>query len=257
MKAIILAAGRGSRMGSLTENLPKCRTIFFGKELIQWQLDAIEKAHIREVSIITGYLGHTFDFNVDYFHNPRWDHSNMVTTLTYAEPWLKSDDCIVSYSDIVFSDNALHELANSHSGDITILYDPDWMNLWMLRFEYPLEDAESFKIVDNIVVDVGRSVSNIEEIQGQYMGLFKITPGGWRVIMDYLKTLGPGEADRLDCTALLQGLITRGVPVHAHPCPDQWFEVDSEHDLQIYNRYANRKDIFRRLPCSGPHFRSD
>ena len=67
MKGIILAAGRGSRMGSLTSNLPKCRTLLFGKELIQWQLEALRKASIEEIAIIRGYLSETFDFNLKYF----------------------------------------------------------------------------------------------------------------------------------------------------------------------------------------------
>ena len=54
MKGIILAAGRGSRMGVLTDNLPKCRTILHGKELIQWQLEAMEEASIKEISIVRG-----------------------------------------------------------------------------------------------------------------------------------------------------------------------------------------------------------
>ena len=64
LKEIILAAGRGSRMGALTNHLPKCRTIFQGKELIQWQLDSLKRAGIGEIAIVRGYLADTFDLGV-------------------------------------------------------------------------------------------------------------------------------------------------------------------------------------------------
>ena len=52
MNAIILAAGRGSRMGDLTIDLPKCRSVLHGKELIQWQMEAIASAGIKDLGIV-------------------------------------------------------------------------------------------------------------------------------------------------------------------------------------------------------------
>ena len=78
MRGIILAAGRGSRMGSLTQKLPKCRTVFNGKELIQWQLGALREAGIKQIAIVRGYLKETFTLDLTYFDNSRWDDTNMV-----------------------------------------------------------------------------------------------------------------------------------------------------------------------------------
>ena len=62
IQGIILAAGRGSRMGKLTANLPKCRTLFNNKELIQWQLDGLRDANINpgDVSYINAHGTSTF-----------------------------------------------------------------------------------------------------------------------------------------------------------------------------------------------------
>ena len=127
MKGIILAAGRGSRMGALTDNLPKCRTILHGKELIQWQLEAMEGASVKEISIVRGYLAETFEFDVPYFENERWSQANMVTSLVAAKDWLEKYTCITSYSDIVYSSEAVTKLMK-FTGDIVIAYDPNWLN---------------------------------------------------------------------------------------------------------------------------------
>jgi L-glutamine-phosphate cytidylyltransferase len=233
MKGIILAAGRGSRMGTLTNNLPKCRTRLHGKELIQWQLDAMEEASIQEISIVCGYLAETFDFDVTYFENERWSQTNMVMSLVAAKEWLETDTCITSYSDIVYSSDAVTKLLN-FPGDIVITYDPNWSDLWLMRFDNPLSDAETFRLDGDRVIEIGRRASSIKEIEGQYMGLVKYTPVGWVKVNEYLKKLNQEEVDKLDVTKLLQGLIDSDVVVNAVAISDQWFEVDSESDLNVY-----------------------
>jgi len=234
MRGIILAAGRGSRMGDLTNHFPKCRTVLHGKELIQWQLDAMKGASIEEISIVRGYLPETFDFNVKYFENKRWSHTNILTSLISANEWLDRYTCITSYSDIVYSANTINKLA-SFTGDIVITYDPNWSELWQMRFDNPLSDAENFKLDGDRLIEIGLKASSIEEIEGQYMGLLKFTPAGWLKVKEYLARLSQKEIDNIDITNLLRRLIKLGIVINAVAITDKWFEVDSESDLKIYS----------------------
>jgi len=238
MRAIILAAGRGSRMGGLTSDQPKCRTVLGGRELIDYQIDSISQSGIKNISIVTGYLSDSFDFDLTYFHNQRWSQTNMVYSLLSASEWLKRYDCIVSYSDIVYPHKVVEKLKSS-TADIAITYDTNWKSLWSLRFENPLSDAETFKLNGGTVTEIGKKTSCYSEIEGQFMGLVKFTPNGWRVINKYISKLSSHEIDRLDMTALLQLLITKGVKVIGVPIDDQWFEVDTESDLEVYERILN------------------
>ena len=233
MKGIILAAGRGSRMGSLTNDLPKCRTIFKGKELIQWQMESLHCAGVDSIAIVRGYLGETFDLDVKYFDNNRWSKTNMVVSLLAANEWLKNNICIVSYSDIVYSSDAVKRLIRSKE-DITITYDPNWEKLWKLRFDDPLIDAETFRMHGDLVIDIGNCATSIDQIQGQYMGLFRITPLGWKNITSFLETLTFDEIDKLDITDMLNGLILSGVNIKGVPISDNWYEIDTEKDLNYY-----------------------
>ena len=54
-KALIIAAGLGSRLKKHTENLPKCMLDFGGKTLLQRQLDSYKKCGIKDISLIRGY----------------------------------------------------------------------------------------------------------------------------------------------------------------------------------------------------------
>lgn len=57
MKAMILAAGRGKRMGQLTENTPKPLLKVRGKTLIEWQIERLRERGFSELVINLGYLG--------------------------------------------------------------------------------------------------------------------------------------------------------------------------------------------------------
>jgi choline kinase len=158
----------------------------------------------------------------------------MVTSLISANEWLETDTCITSYSDIVYTANTVNKLA-SFPDDIVIAYDPNWLDLWRIRFENPLLDVETFRLSGNTIFSIGKKASFVDEIEGQYMGLLKYTPAGWAKVKDYLIRLSEDQIDNLDITNLLQRLIDVGMIKNAVPIYDKWFEVDTESDLNIYH----------------------
>jgi choline kinase/gamma-glutamyl-gamma-aminobutyrate hydrolase PuuD len=235
-RAIILAAGRGSRMGAMTAEQPKCFAVLHGRRLLDWQLAALRGAGISELAIVRGYLHERFEEPLEYFENPRWQQSNMVRTLLAADAWLSSATCIVSYSDIVYSAATVAALATT-AGDLAIAYDPDWLALWAQRFAEPLADAESF-VLDPLgnLASIGERCQSTEEIQGQYMGLLKFTPAGWALVKQQLANLDEAAIDKLDMTSLLRRLLGAGVPIALSPVQGLWGEVDEPGDLALYHR---------------------
>lgn len=228
-----MAAGRGSRMKNLTDEVPKCMLEFRGKPLIEWQLDSLNKAGISEIGIVTGYKREiTESFGLSCFHNEKWSETNMLYSLYQARNWLLSDDCIVAYSDIFYTEDSIIPLLNTKS-DISITYDPNWLNQWSKRFADPLEDAETFNQNKGWLTDIGRQPKSLDEIKGQYMGILKFSPMGWEQVEDFLTHL-PDSFDRLDMTSLLSKLIERSVPIRTIAISDEWYEFDSMNDLNTF-----------------------
>ena len=92
MKAIILAAGRGSRMGTLTDNKPKCLAKVKDKMLIEYQITALNAAGIKEIAVVTGYKAEFLNnYGTYHFHNSDWAETNMLHSLFYAKDWLESN----------------------------------------------------------------------------------------------------------------------------------------------------------------------
>ncbi|PAV48761.1 nucleotidyl transferase [Pseudomonas sp. HAR-UPW-AIA-41] len=235
-RAIILAAGRGSRMGNLTAEQPKCFARLHGRRLLDWQLDALRGAGIERLGLVRGYRGECFDEPLTYFENPRWQHSNMVRTLLAADTWLATETCIVSYSDIFYSAATVAAL-NRVEADLAIAYDPHWHVLWSQRFTEPLADAESFRLdAAGNLATIGERCQRVDEIEGQYMGLLKFTPAGWVQVRQLLQRLGDEEVDRLDMTSLLRLLLQAGMPIAVSPVQGSWGEVDAADDLALYHQ---------------------
>ena len=239
IKAIILAAGRGSRLGLATETIPKCLVEVQGIRLIDRQLEALTSAGIskKNIAIVTGYKKEILEeYKFKKFYNQSWESTNIVYSLTKAREWLETEVCIISYSDIFYSDTAIKILMRN-SDELAITYDKKWLDLWRKRFKNPLDDAECFQLnQDSTLKDIGDSTDSIEQIQGQYMGLIKITPRGWTHIANALDTLDSNSYKKLSMTSLLNILIGIGqIKIRALPYDEGWGEIDSESDLSLFN----------------------
>ena len=236
MKAIILAAGRGSRMKSLTDERPKCLIEYRGKPLLQWQIDALHASGINEISIVRGYRGELLEsYALINIENPRWSETQMVTSLACASEWLEKDTCIVSYSDIFYTEDSVNRLIQS-TASLAIAYDPNWLNIWRRRFDDPLVDAETFRINwAGRILEIGNPPKTLKEIQGQYMGLLQFRPQGWAAMQKIRQEMGPVLRDNLDMTSVFQRMIEENFHIYGVPISENWGEVDNFNDLKILN----------------------
>jgi L-glutamine-phosphate cytidylyltransferase len=237
MRAIILAAGRGSRLGPLGKGRPKCLVELSGRPLIARQIAALRGGGVSEIGVVRGYRADMIEFSgLVYFENPRWRETNMVRSLGTAAQWLRAGPVIVSYADIFFRRELVRALLESRD-DLAVAYDPNWHALWSRRFAEPLSDAETFRAdSEGRLLEIGGKTEAVEEIAGQYMGLLRIAPPAWRAIEDVLDRLDPQVRDKLDMTGLLQRLLQQGVRIATIPAEGQWGEVDSASDLALYER---------------------
>lgn len=233
MKGVILAAGRGSRMVRFTEDRPKCLNLLAGRTLLDWQLDSLRKGGVRDIVVVGGYRSDQLVGDWTLIVNPRWAETNMVRSLCAASDLLQAEGAVISYSDIVYSPDHIVRLL-ACDAEIAITYDERWMDLWSLRFDDPLSDAESFKTRNGRLVEIGAKSKTVQEIEGQYMGLLKISAEGWKTISGVLQGLPEAAVDKLDMTSLLSMLLERDSEIRTVPVVGKWCEVDSAGDLEIY-----------------------
>ena len=235
MKMIILAAGQGTRLRPLTNDKPKCMVKYRKKPIIDYILKTAKECNIKDIAIISGYKEDVLkeylkDKNLRFFSNKNYAKTNMLYTLFCAKEFM-DDDIIISYSDIVYNKEILKKLIKA-KGDFCVVVDKEWKKLWQKRFENPLDDAETLKIKNNYIVEIGKKPKDYSEIEAQYIGLIKISKNTLPTIVNFYEKIENKE--NLYLTDFIQKLIDNNIsqitPVIIN---GGWIEIDNIKDLNI------------------------
>ena len=240
MRAIILAAGRGTRLHPYTQDGPKCLVELGGISLIERQIATLKGAGINDIVVVTGYRSDLLQISgTRTVHNDAWDSTNMVESLFAAEDDF-GDDLIVAYADIVYEPRVIDALLDSPH-DISVVVDTDWRRYWEHRFADPLSDAESLSMDDaGRITDIGDPVSDIATVQAQYIGLMRFRDDGVRALRRARNELGAVQRawmekrsiEKAYMTDLLMEMIQRGDAVFAVQVGGGWMEFDTVSDYE-------------------------
>ncbi len=242
MKVIVLAAGQGTRLRPLTDNIPKCMVKYKNKPILEHQLDLFKSLGLKDLNIVCGYLLDEIPYEeFRKFKNERFDSTNMVHSLFCAQE-VMDDDIIISYGDIIYSEEVLKKLLQSPH-DISVVTDKDWFAYWSKRMENPLEDAESLKFdEEGSIKELGKKANSYDDIEGQYIGLICIKKEMLETVKEFYYNLDNSRSydgndfDNMYMTTFLQLLIDNNVaklkPVEIE---SNWMEFDTIDDLNCDN----------------------
>lgn len=242
MRAIILAAGEGTRLKKYTQELPKGMLEFAGKTLIERQIEAFRSLGIDDIVIVRGFEAEKIDYpGITYVLNPEYATTNMVTSLFYAEEYLEGS-LIVSYADIVFNDCLLKSLI-IESCDVAVSVDMTWKAYWKKRHGSVELDTESLKLDCKKIISLGVEDVPSSEIDGRYIGLIKFSARGveelkrvWhKYLDDYWDKpwqVSGKPLKKAYLTDMLSALIDEGVDVTAMKTMGGWLEFDTNEDYE-------------------------
>lgn len=250
MQALILAAGKGSRLGSLTENKPKCMIDVAGKSIIDRTVESLISNNINHIIIVIGYLGNILS---EYLTNkyPAVDfvfideskliseqHNNIYSFLV-AKDELVKDDTLVIESDILFKSELITDLVdNIIPNQAVISYFEDYMNGSCVALDENNHITTLVNISKYEKTDLYKTV-NIYKFSKDFLADTYIP-----YCETYMNTFG------LDCyyeeplDVLVKNSNLIGYVINSK----DWFEVDTQEDLDIANiLFANSEDKYTKL----------
>jgi len=125
MKAVILAAGIGSRLWPLTSSKPKCLIKIAGKPILQHQIDALVSVGLCDIIIVVGYKSHCIrehckhirNANITLINNPDYENTNNMYSLYLAKNAISGESCILVNGDVVFDTDLVKCLINHQIQD--------------------------------------------------------------------------------------------------------------------------------------------
>ena len=251
IKALIIAAGLGSRLKKHTENLPKCMLDFGGKTLLQRQLEAYNKNNIKDISLIRGYKKEKINYKgLRYFENKDYKNNNILNSIFYAEKIINGN-IIISYSDILFDPTVVQRTMESNH-DISVVVDIDWRGYYVGRKDHPISEAENVIFNSNNEVEkIGKINTGNEEVHGEFIGMIKLSNRGAEIFKEHFHRLKkiywnkPFQRAKIFqkayLTDFIQELVDIGIKVHCVIIESGWKEIDTVEDYKKALAGFNKK----------------
>lgn len=247
MKAIILAAGRGSRLGGLTDDTPKPMMEVAGKPLLQHAIDGYRASGIEDIHIVRGYLAERIAFEgVSYHLNADWARTGLLASLFAAEPAMEGG-FVFSYSDTVWRPSHAARIKThleANPTHISVVVDVDWLDIYEGRDQHPVDEAECAQVDGSgRVIKVGKIVSP-SEAHGEVAGMGGVgaeAVAAWRALWGEMVGSDEGLETRFGqkgtlrhayATDLMAELGRRGVPFTSVDVRGGWREIDTPQDLE-------------------------
>jgi len=247
MKAVVLAAGKGNRMGNYTENLPKTLIPVRNKPIISHTLESLSLHGIEDVLIVTGYgagkirdrvgSGSRWNLKVEYIHNHAYSSTNNIYSLYLARRALEEQSFLIVNSDLLFHPVILEKLIDQPRQGISLAVD----------LQATLGEEEmKVRLKDGFIYDIGKDLSE-EECHGEYIGLAlvgsQLAPIFFSALEDIVEEKGRGVfyeevfKELLEKGEALGWKTTGGYP---------WMEIDTPQDLARAEAEVSLGSIERR-----------
>jgi len=245
VKAIIIGAGRGSRLRHLTDDIPKTLVPILGRPMLDSILEALARGGFRraDVVFICGYRADVIRArypDLTYVENREWEHNNILASLLCARAELSSG-FVSTYADIVYAPEIVADLVRSPHA-ITLACDTAWRRRYIGRSQHPESDAEKLRAEGDRVVELSRRIPS-ELCSGEFIGVMKATAAGAARILaayDEARARYAGKEfregrmfEKAYLIDLLAAMLERGEPMHRVNTDGGYMEIDTLEDAAL------------------------
>jgi len=243
MRAIIIGAGRGSRLMPTTENAPKCYAEIQGKRILDWTVEALQGGGCSEICFIGGYRIDTVKRDYPHFQfreNLDWPDNNILVSLMCAED-LMDRPFVTAYSDILFTPEIVRGLIDCPD-ELALGIDTDWREHYRPRTQHPPHDAEKAITAGGKVRKVHRGIP-YDDATGEFIGVAKFGSEGARRFRDFYhrrKAEFWGKPYREAASFqkaylihMFQDMIEQGIPFGHADTPGKYREIDTQEDMNL------------------------
>ncbi len=234
---MILAAGKGERMGPLTNEMPKALVNIAGRTLLEWAVERYHQSGINDIVIAVGWKGSMIEdfvsksnIKASVVHVSDYEIGPLQTFLTAIETF--DGDFLLSPVDAMIEPASMVGIQTHHSK----VGDPEDMTLAVGS------NVESGTLVecneDGLLTKIGDVGSNPNSVAQSAM-LFIANTG----IREICRTALNDGKERV--AELLEQVIKSDSPVRCYPVSHPWFDIDTLSDLLAANQHFLQRGGFR------------
>ena len=252
MKAVILAAGMGKRLGKLTEDVTKCMVEINGKKIIDYTIHALQKVGIKDIVVVVGYkkeklmdyLKKYNSLNIEYIVNPIYDTTNNIYSLGLAKDILTNNDCLLIESDVIFDIEILEKCLKVEYKNIAVVAKyKSWMDGTVTLLS---EDNSIKSFISKNDFNWQRSSDYYKTVNIYKLSQEYSTSCFVPFLESYIKAIGTNEyyEDVLKLLAFIGKSQLKALKVEDL----RWYEIDDAQDLDIASViFSEEKNKYHKL----------
>jgi len=255
MRAIIIGAGRGSRLMPTTADTPKCYAEVEERRILDWVVEAFQKNGVDDIAFIGGYRIDRVQRDYPEFtfrHNDDWPNNNILASLLYAED-LMDQDFMCCYSDVLFTEEIV-EATLKCTDDFALAVDTAWLTRYEHRTEHPSDDAEKVTVQNGQVTRIHREIQE-PEAYGEFVGLAKFSAAGAQAFKQHYHDRRGEFAgkpfreaaifEKAYLIHLLQDMIEAGQTMAHVDTPGGYIEIDTQQDFEYARQHWAKRHLGR------------
>lgn len=246
MKALILAAGIGSRLRPITEIKPKCLVSVAGRPILDYQIQAYASAGIRDIIIVAGhkvekirqYCNGLDGADVKIIENTDYATTNNMYSLYLAAEELKGREFILSNGDVIFSSDIISSLMHAPSRDL-------------IAAQASSHNEESMKITINqsgYICDISKTIPQ-KTAYGTSIDVYVFSQKSSEILFEQVQTIVEKEKKLNEWTEVALQRLLKSQKLKMQPFDignKEWVEIDNYQDLLTAERYFSEyaKSLF-------------
>lgn len=226
MKAIILAAGVGKRLGGSVVEHPKCLLDLNGRTLLDRMLDALNVAGVSEITVVVGHLSEQIERalagrqGVRTVFNPEFRKGAILSLWTAREEL--AGDVLIMDADVLFPVEMLRRLIDSPSANC-FLMDTSAAN-----------DGEAQMLMarNGRVLDITRGLRGDYDACGESIGFLKLGSDGSRTLLGLLQRALADGKDGIEHEEVYPALMRECEIGYVTADDLPWLEIDFPEDVE-------------------------
>ena len=227
--AVILAAGRGTRLYPLTRDVPKCLLPVGNRTILEHQLGVLQSSGVNEIVIVTGFLAEQVRAaaagQASFVHNPEYATTNTLHSLWAARHVYQGRSFVCLYSDLLFHPDILRRCLETE-GDVVLAVD-----------ENLAEETARVRLVDSRVTEIRKGIPPGDAF-GTFLGMAVFSTTATAALVRVLEELiARDDSIQAYFTVAIEQLSREGFDVQCSTTGGlPWIEIDFPHELEIARR---------------------
>lgn len=229
MKALILAAGMGTRLAPLTDSCPKCMVKVNGKPIIVKQIENLLDCGITDITVMSGYkhevlesLLNSLGKGIKTVYNKDYNSTNNMYSAFMAKDDFYGESFVMMNADVFFDASVLHEVLKAEPNSSQIIVDIGSYNLESMKVIYDSNEQR--------IVEISKTIPQ-ESALGCSIDVYKFSAEGGKKFFDKCEDYIVKQGNlKLWSEVALNAALKEA---NFKPCKlnGRWFEIDNLNDL--------------------------